>query len=104
MRPCVKRSFLICINNRHFPSMSHYYLLSEHRLSEAALQFIERIRFEAFHLEDTERFEHIGRVNNDPMMKKQIAESSSFLFGVIGEEKLNVQGTEIFRKRRNITL
>ncbi|MGQ7854390.1 SagB/ThcOx family dehydrogenase [Pedobacter sp. WC2501] len=50
-------------------------LLSEHRLSNSSLDFLETIKFQEFHKDTPERFEIISYVNNSPDMARKIFES-----------------------------
>jgi len=50
-------------------------LLSEHRLSDSSLDFLENIKFQEFHTDTPDRFEIISYVNNSPDMAKKIFES-----------------------------
>lgn len=50
-------------------------LLSEHRLSNSSLDFLESIKFQDFHIDTPERFEIISYVNNSPDFAKKIFES-----------------------------
>ncbi|OXA69335.1 hypothetical protein B0A58_15475, partial [Flavobacterium branchiophilum NBRC 15030 = ATCC 35035] len=50
-------------------------LLSENRLSDISLEFLESIKFKPYHLETSERFEIISYVNNSPSIVKKISNS-----------------------------
>lgn len=50
-------------------------LLSEHRLSDSSLDFLELIKFQDFHIETPDRFEIITYINNSPYFAKKTFES-----------------------------
>lgn len=50
-------------------------LLSEHRLNESTLNFLELIKFQKYHSENLDRFKLISYVNNNPAILKKIFEN-----------------------------
>lgn len=50
-------------------------LLSEHRLSDCSMDFLETIKFQDYHVEAPERFDIIAYVNNSKDMAKKIFDS-----------------------------
>ncbi|WP_430612981.1 SagB/ThcOx family dehydrogenase [Flavobacterium sp. JP2137] len=50
-------------------------ILSEHRLHESTLDFLELIKFQKYHTENLDRFKVISYVNNNPTILKKIYEN-----------------------------
>lgn len=128
-------------------------VLSEHRLSEGTLDFLEHIKFKKYDRESLDKFKRIAYINKNPKLVKKIVESqyemgfcttyaldtnlhssdwarslnqlnqqrksvrkfaevplsladiSAFFqlcYTLTGQEELNLDGTKLMRKKRNI--